>query len=788
MKFTNRIFRDSNKIKFGYLVLTLLIIFQFPISSQNLQKIISKNIKSNVLNSPNKIIPNSYKLDSFSRILLTKKQSINKQNFAKNFNLSAKLDNNNKIKADFFIQLENESDIIKIVELGIKIRIQISNIVIINTDLEKLNYLLKLPEIRKIEISHNNSSKLDSSRKSIRADLVHQGLELPKEYKGEDVILGVIDSGIDFTHSDFIDENGSRILYLLEYTQDGGETEWTKNNLDNNPGNVTQVDGNGSRGHGTHVAGIAAGNGSFNPAMIGIAPKSDIIFVKVYREPESYGFFSDVDVVAGCQYIFNKAKELGKPAVINLSLGSQFGPHDGTSLYEQSLAELTGPGNILVVAAGNDGNKFIHAGGTSLPNTLNETLVVADSSNQYAGITMWYDYESLNGISVFAYDKQFNFIGQTPINQAISETPVIFNNDTLGFVTIDKSNTPDPNNGDGNISILIENLRSPNINISETIWSIGSYGKSEGRIDLWAFTGCSFYSELVGFQDETEMPGNNEFSLGPPATANKVISVGSYTTKTGWTDNENNVWLAPEFTINDIAQSSSKGPTRDGRITPNISAPGQLIFSAFSSHLIEGIGYNKRDILQGGGYQVNVGTSMAAPHISGIVALMLQIKNDLIYDEIVQYFSETSRTNQYTGSVPNNNVGWGYIDAYNVIKTMSNLVIDVELSDKSIPQSFQLYQNYPNPFNPVTTINYSIPLKIKSNKSNGFTSSGNEGEKVTLKVYNILGRELRTLVNEIQSSGIYQVGFDASILASGIYYYQLRSGGFIQSKKMLLLK
>ncbi len=97
--------------------------------------------------------------------------------------------------------------------------------------------------------------------------------------------------------------------------------------------------------------------------------------------------------------------------------------------------------------------------------------------------------------------------------------------------------------------------------------------------------------------------------------------------------------------------------------------------------------------------------------------------------------------------------------------------------DESIPQNFFLYQNYPNPFNPTTKIRYSIPSNVKGQMSN-----------VSLKVYDVLGREVATLVNEEKQAGVYEVEFNASQLSSGIYYYQLKTGNFIETKKMILLK
>jgi len=104
-------------------------------------------------------------------------------------------------------------------------------------------------------------------------------------------------------------------------------------------------------------------------------------------------------------------------------------------------------------------------------------------------------------------------------------------------------------------------------------------------------------------------------------------------------------------------------------------------------------------------------------------------------------------------------------------------VEDTASDNETIPASFSLLQNYPNPFNPVTKIKFSVPLW-----------RGEGGRIVTLKIFDILGREIQTLVNDKLNPGTYEVTFDGSNYASGVYFYQLRAGDFTQINKMILLK
>jgi hypothetical protein len=106
------------------------------------------------------------------------------------------------------------------------------------------------------------------------------------------------------------------------------------------------------------------------------------------------------------------------------------------------------------------------------------------------------------------------------------------------------------------------------------------------------------------------------------------------------------------------------------------------------------------------------------------------------------------------------------------ITFVMNSILDVKENEKIIPNEFLLRQNYPNPFNPVTKISFSVPKK----------------DFVTLKIYDILGKEITTLVNEIKTPGNYIIDFNGQYLSSGVYFYKMNSGDFSDVKRMLLIK
>ncbi|MBZ0200795.1 MAG: T9SS type A sorting domain-containing protein [Ignavibacteriaceae bacterium] len=129
------------------------------------------------------------------------------------------------------------------------------------------------------------------------------------------------------------------------------------------------------------------------------------------------------------------------------------------------------------------------------------------------------------------------------------------------------------------------------------------------------------------------------------------------------------------------------------------------------------------------------------------------------------------------GTIPQSRIDESYARIIN-LKIKYGFITDVkELAATEIPSNFSLYQNYTNPFNSTTTIKYSIPSIINQQSS-----------IINLKVYDVLGNEIATLVNEDKSPGSYEVTFNAKYLSSGIYFYKITTGGFSSTKKMILLR
>ncbi len=739
---------------------------------------------------PGIVLSNNTKMDAYSNYLLKKVVAVKnllrqKPDSFKKSNLPIHLQEEN-IMLEMLINISGyEKSFLG--KYGVKIRAEYGNILNVFVPIERFEELLNDTRIKSIQLSKPVNKQLDKSRKDIRADEVHQGLDLPSKYDGSGVIIGIVDSGIDFTHPDFMGVNGTRILYLWDMSDDSNVDvpegyswgrEYTKNQIDNMPEIILQRDGNGSGGHGTHVAGTAAGSGRSNINMKGIAPNADIIFVKAIRDQDSYGNFASTDILAACQYIFKKADELGKPAVINLSLGSIVGPHDGTALDELALSSMTGDGRIIVVAAGNSGIMPIHAGMEVQAGENVETLILPinlceffpelcpDIQNLFlTAADVWGDAEIFDSVAVGVYDfsnpLEMNYLGEfvVPKGESIENLPLMNGDDIYGFVSIDAKSTNLPNNNSFNIFITITNAGDENIQIDNYLWSLRFVIAKNGRVDLWAGLPIPQALPIQG-KNGIQMKGDNLMTISNYASCKNVISVASYISKNEWTDIDGQKQTTNQ-NIGDRSLFSSLGPTRDGRLAPTISAPGDIIFAPMSSHLDEFEGYLRQNVLEGGNYIGMQGTSMASPHVAGAVALMLQSKPFLNFERIVMFLNSSAKKDNFTG--PSANIMWGVgkLDVYAAVRETATSIDDYKDLEIEI---------FPNPANENLYVEYSTNADLKN-----------------ITIYDIFGYEVIDNGRKIRSGKGYSV-INLDNIASGVYIIKLHFNNQIITKPVTIIK
>ncbi len=519
---------------------------------------------------------------------------------------------------------------------------------------------------------------LDTSMPATGADLVHGAAY---GYKGAGVLIAIYDTGIDYTHEDFRNPDGTtRIKAIWDQTVDSGAgvpptgytygREWSEADLNaelgaSPPGTVTQQDING---HGTHVAGIAAGNGRATGNSIaagrhvGMAPEADILVIKGGDDS-----FLSTKVQDGVAWAISKAAGSSQPIVINLSLGGHSGAHDGTSNYEQYLDAALGTGRVIVAAAGNEGGDHIHSQ-TSLAAAMTDVdsfaitvtydgAVQAGTGNDYAKLQSWHDGTASVAITVRAPD------GTTygPVSQGGS----LSLDQATGNVEIQSTALPVTANGDHQAIIYINDATAGQEPVAGDWWII--YELSSGTtttVDTWIYETSSLDAEVSG--------GDASYSVGMPATAEDIITVGAWVTKWSWTAIDNQTWGYPGTNrTGDYALFSSHGPTRDGRTKPEITAPGKGIMSAMSSTLASTLHVSSQD--PDGQHSISQGTSQAAPHVTGAVALMLQADETGTASLIRSLLISSADTDGFTGTVPNQTWGYGKLDAKGAVDLIATL-------------------------------------------------------------------------------------------------------------------
>ena len=340
--------------------------------------------------------------------------------------------------------------------LGGTFKYSVQDISAVALSVNKISVLAQLPGVIRIEGRHGIGNTLDDQT-DIHANItpVKQGQSpLPQGYDGSGVIVGIIDSEIDYTHPDFKDANGNtRIKFIWSQLDTSGGTtpmpynygqEWDSSDI---AGGISYVPETADFGHGSIVTGCAAGDAD-SIQFQGVAPKSDIIFVAADL---GQNFLNNmVDAVS---YIYSKAALLGKPCVINASLGTYNGSHDGLDLPAVAIDGLISQGNgrSIVAAAGNAGNILLHLQYPAEPDSAftwfkyNAAISclywdVWAYQNQFnnlqfaLGADLTSPYTYLGRTKYYNILSDFNFIGGY---DQITDTLKQWNGTVIGFVTID---------------------------------------------------------------------------------------------------------------------------------------------------------------------------------------------------------------------------------------------------------------------------------------------------------------------------------------------------------------
>ena len=496
------------------------------------------------------------------------------------------------------------------------------NFGIVTIPVDKIIDLALVPTIQYIEFPKNLYT---TDFESNRASCITQ-ISKANGLNGKGTIVGFLDTGIDYTHPAFINADGTtRIEYIYDLSLGGAVYSKAQINEALNTENPYDiVPSRDDVGHGTHVAGIACAGGNISSKYYGVAPESSIIMVKVAR-----GLFTlSTEIMKGIKFLIDKSKELNMPLAINISLSTNDGAHNGSSLLEQYISTVSTLERVtIVIAAGNEGEAAHHVGGNL--EGINEIFFNVSSDESTVVLNL---YKSLlPSVSIELISPSGGSTGEIAVKEGFQEG-AIGNSRYSIYLT-----GPKPFDVSGEIGIIIRGI---NEYITPGQWKISlrKLNNYDGTFDMWLPI-----SEGLNINTKFVNPVVYN-TLGIPATVRNVISVGSY-----------------NYLVDTISPFTGRGQIFEGQyIKPDIVAPGEGIYSAIPNR----------------SFDKKTGTSMATPQVTGSAALMMQWgivnRNDpYLYGERLKYFLMLgSKKGRRDISYPDPSWGYGELclrDSFNIL-------------------------------------------------------------------------------------------------------------------------
>lgn len=590
-------------------------------------------------------------------------------------------------------------------------------------------------------------------REEVNLDEVYSQYNL----SGEDVVVVILDRGVDYRHPDFLDENGNtRLAYIFDMIDQTGSgnpygvgTIFTRAEIDQALDNNDPPLSTDRGGHGTATTGIAAGDGSGTAGLQfqGVAPNATIISIKITHDffppfgtqQGQAGFFDPTYIPIALQFAQDKIAELGLPSVTLMNIGSIGGPTDGTSTICQAIDQFVNAGNPFVCGVGDDGGNDNHASG-SINQGQTIELEIDKAEAGFLRMDLWYSEDDRFTVSL----ERPNGTVEGPFTAPAGPDDAV-----------------DQNFGD-----MAMFHRGANTEF---------YGATSNRRELLVdFTGVAGTYKVIlegaqindGGFNATLNPStyfnNNKFlsfvtagtSINDYASAAGAITPTDYVVDNTWVDIDGIPrGLTGQGNPGELWIGSSSGPTQDGRLGIDFGAPGEVCHAAYADDTYyENFSFN---VLQNsnGLYGIQNAVSACAPLSTGVIALMLEARPELTPTQVKNILRNTASEDSFTGSVPNADWGYGKLDALAAVER----ALSIEENGLSV------ISLAPNP----THGQFTIDL-------------GSEYAEVAIEIQNLMGQTIqkRTYMNTRKIK-------DEIRSATGMYFVTITAEGVSKTFKIL---
>ena len=637
------------------------------------------------------------------------------------------------------VEMKDQNDRADLEAQGVKVLRVRGNIAIVVAPIKDIERIAGLKCVRRMELPRRVYQKMDVVRKEIGVDKIHQGIDLPQAYTGKGVVTGIVDGGIDPNHINFLKPDGStRFGYISKITasqsnKDGYQFDNyyprvvldTLTNRDNAYAIEDFTTDSYTTFHGTHTTGIMAGGykGNINYAKTNDNDRS----YKVTGPNPFYGCATESELVASCgdlrdQYIafgvddvVQYAKLSGKkpkPCVINLSLGSNIGVHDSTSVMNRFLAE-EGKHAIICVAAGNEANMGIalKKNFTAADETVKTFLTPMQPDTLRSGGKTYFNLR--NGqIAAYSNDStefelQIVVTNTKRGNRVVSRIPLPNNTKGQpityasggeysmsgavinqgfakafdGYVTAASAIDPETGRYYAMAQIMTSDNQKDNKDGNYKLALLITSKKAGQRVEVYSDAQFIYFDSN---KQEGFVSGTRNGSISDMACAANIVTVGSYNVRNHWSSLDGFVYGynkrgdEDDFPEGEASRFSSFGTLADGRNLPHVCAPGASIISSVNTYAVENtdLGYTDMALqgkLEKGGkkyyWHQSLGTSMATPVVAGAIALWLEANPSLTVKDVVRIIQQTARKDNYVTNT-GDPVQWGAgkFDAYAGLK------------------------------------------------------------------------------------------------------------------------